>query len=39
MMKMDQQTLLLTFLFLVAIWLMFFRKTEKYCGACGGLVA
>jgi hypothetical protein len=35
-MKIDQNTLFLI-LFLVAIWLLFFRqsKTEKYCGGCG----
>jgi hypothetical protein len=34
-MKYDQQTILLTLLFLTAMWLLFFRKTEKYCGGCG----
>lgn len=34
-MKTDQQTLLFVILLLIAIWLMFFRKTEKYCGGCG----
>lgn len=29
----------LALLFMIAIWLLFFRKTEKYCGGCGGLVA
>lgn len=26
-------------LLVLVIWLLFFRKTEKYCGGCGGLVA
>ena len=36
-MKLDQNTMFLI-LFLVAIWLLFFRekKTEKFCGICGG---
>jgi hypothetical protein len=34
-MKTDQQTLFFSALFLIAIWLLFFRKTEKYCGGCG----
>jgi hypothetical protein len=35
-MKLDQNTLFII-LFLIAIWLLFFRKpkTEKFCGACG----
>jgi len=38
-MKVDQQTLLLIALFLIAFWLLFFRRTEKYCGGCGaGLI-
>lgn len=27
--------LFLAILFLIAFWLLFFRKTEKYCGGCG----
>jgi len=35
-MKLDQNTLFII-LFLIAIWMLFFRekKTEKFCGACG----
>ena len=34
-MKTDQQTIVFSALFLISIWLVFFRKTEKYCGGCG----
>lgn len=39
-MKIDQNTVFLA-LMLLAIWMLFFRqpKSEKYCGACGGMVA
>lgn len=35
-MKNDQSmTLMFWALILLAVWLLFFRKTEKYCGGCG----
>jgi cbb3-type cytochrome oxidase subunit 3 len=39
-MKIDQNTLFII-LFLIAMWLLFFRqkKTEKYCAACAGMMA
>ena len=39
-MKIDQNMVFLVLL-LIAIWLLFFRekKTEKYCGGCGGMIA
>jgi hypothetical protein len=30
----QQQTIIFGGLLAVAIWMLFFRKTEKYCGAC-----
>jgi hypothetical protein len=39
-MKLDQNAMFIILL-LVALWLLFFRqpKTEKFCGACGGMAA
>jgi hypothetical protein len=35
-MKFDQNTLFII-MFIIAIWLLFFRqtKTDKFCGGCG----
>lgn len=39
-MKNDQtQNLMFWGLLLVALWLLFFRKSEKYCGACAAMMA
>jgi TM2 domain-containing membrane protein YozV len=38
-MKNDQQTLIFAALFLVAMWLLFFRKSEKFCTGCGAPMA
>ena len=36
-MKNDQ--LMFAALLAIALWLLFFRKTEKYCGACAAAMA
>jgi hypothetical protein len=39
-MKNDQtQNIMFWALLVLVIWLMFFRKTEKYCGACAAAMA
>jgi hypothetical protein len=36
---MKSQELLLYVGLGVAVWLVFFRKTEKFCGGCGAVLA
>lgn len=36
---MKSQDLILYALILLALWLMFFRKTDGYCGGCAALSA
>jgi TM2 domain-containing membrane protein YozV len=36
---MKSQELLLYAGLVAAVWLVFFRKTEKFCGGCGAIVA
>ena len=32
---MKSQDLILYLLAVIAVWLMFFRKTDNFCGGCG----